>query len=162
MKTVMLCVLPVWKCFVSEKYIFFNIYGKIKNVIKYKILDNKEFCVFYKIEKSWNKCRILFLQHFFLEFLWKKHKNQENFWFYKNSVKSLADWCFLTLRKNIRKRGSRYKTKKHIFSLEKCSIKLYNLSVKKYHKTGYDVLFIEYINNFWYNKKFMSENVKNC
>lgn len=52
--------------------------------------------------------------------------------------------------------------KKHIFSLAKFSLKLYNLLVKKYYKTGYDVLFIEYINNFWYNKKFMSENVKNC
>lgn len=52
--------------------------------------------------------------------------------------------------------------KTYIFSLAKFSLKLYNLLVKKYHKTGYDVLFIEYINNFWYNKKFMSENVKNC
>lgn len=52
--------------------------------------------------------------------------------------------------------------KKYIFSLAKFSLKLYNLLVKKYHKTGYSVLFIEYINNFWYNKKFMSENVKNC
>ena len=146
-----------------KKYIFFNIYGKIKNIIKYKILDNKEFFVFLynrKIIKI--NTGYCFLRHFFLEFLWKNHQNQENFWFYENSVKPLSDWCFWTLRKNIRKCGSRYKTEKHIFSLEKCNLKLYNLSVIKYYKTGYDVLFIEYINNFWYNKKFMSENVKNC